>query len=96
MKRKSIVITFSVAGILSLSMGFTNVFAKGQTDVSVGDKYKVVTVEEQNMREKKTIEGKNVKTVITVEEQNMVENSSALSGIVPQENGTGFYFVKIK
>ncbi|MDP1421782.1 hypothetical protein Q8G35_26360 [Peribacillus simplex] len=41
-------------------------------------------------------EGKDVTTVITAEEQNMVENSSARQGFVPQENGTGFYFVKEK
>ncbi|MEH7748625.1 hypothetical protein V7659_26960 [Neobacillus drentensis] len=31
---------------------------------------------------------------IYVEEQNMVENSSAQQGFVPQENGTGFFFIK--
>lgn len=33
---------------------------------------------------------------ITAEEQNMVENSSDLSGFVPQENGLGFFFEKVK
>ncbi|MGG3890705.1 hypothetical protein [Metabacillus fastidiosus] len=33
---------------------------------------------------------------ISAEEQNMVENSSALSGFIPQKNGTGFFFEKTK
>lgn len=33
---------------------------------------------------------------ITAEEQNMVENSLDLSGFVPQENGLGFFFEKVK
>ena len=48
------------------------------------------------MCENKAIEGKDIKTVITAEEQNRVENSSALSGFVPQENGQGFYFIEEK
>lgn len=38
----------------------------------------------------------DVITTITVEEQKMVEKSSAQQGFVPQENGTGFYYVKEK
>lgn len=38
----------------------------------------------------------NLLTVVTIEEQNMVEKSSALSGFVPQENGPGFFFEKVK
>ncbi|GAA0413647.1 MULTISPECIES: hypothetical protein [Virgibacillus] len=90
MKRKSGLI-FGFIGVLVLSTGFTDVLAKGQVDVSDGDKIKVVTVEEQEARE-----GKDIKTVITAEEQNSVENSSALSGFVPQKNGEGFYFIKEK
>lgn len=79
-----------------LSIGFTDVLAKEQADVSNGNKIRVVTVEEQEVRESKATEGKDLKTVITVEEQNRVENSSVLSGFVPQENGQGFYFIKEK
>ncbi|MEH7514222.1 hypothetical protein V7146_16030 [Gottfriedia acidiceleris] len=35
-------------------------------------------------------------TNLAVEEQNKVENSPAQQGFIPQENGTGFYFVKEK
>ncbi|RDW19661.1 hypothetical protein [Oceanobacillus chungangensis] len=93
MKRK-LGLVFGLIGVLALSIGFTDVIAKEQTDVSNGDKIRVVTVEEQEVRENEDIEGKDLKTVITVEEQNRVENSSALSGFVPQENGHGFYFIK--
>lgn len=93
MKRKSgLVLGF--IGVLALSIGFTDVLAKGQPDVSYGDKVRVVTVEEQEVRENKAIEGKDLITVITAEEQNRVENSSAFSRFVPQENGQGFYFIK--
>lgn len=95
MKRKSGLV-FGFIGVLALSIGFTDVLAKGQADVSNGDKIRVVTVEEQAVRENKDIEGKDLKIVITAEEQNRVENSSALSGFVPQENGQGFYFIKEK
>ncbi|UOQ50361.1 hypothetical protein MUN88_10040 [Gracilibacillus caseinilyticus] len=95
MKRKSGLV-FGFIGVLALSIGLTDVLAKGQADVSDGNKVRVVTVEEQAVRENKTIEGKDLKTVITAEEQNRVENSSALSGFVPQENGQGFYFIKEK
>lgn len=90
------VFTVGVVGVLALSLGFSDVLAKEQVDVNDGDKIRVVTVEEQEARENKVIEGKDLKTVITAEEQNRVENSSALSGFVPQENGQGFYFVKEK
>lgn len=36
----------------------------------------------------------DITTVITKEEQKMVENMSVKEGFVPQENGTGFYFIK--
>lgn len=67
---------------------------KGQADVSNGDKYKIVTVEEQHVLENKAIEGKDLITVITAEEQNRVENSLTVSGFVSQENGHGFNFIK--
>lgn len=93
MKRKSgLVLGF--AGVLAISIGLTDVLAKGQVDVSDGDKYKVVTVEEQEVRENKDIEDSDITTVITAEEQKKVENSSALERFVPQEKGTGFYFKK--
>ena len=86
---------FGFIGVLALLIGFTDVLAKGQ-DVSNGDKVKVVTVEEQEAHESKAIDDKNIKTFVTAEEQNRVENSSALSGFVPQQNGPGFFFEKVK
>ncbi|MEW9674443.1 hypothetical protein [Ammoniphilus sp. 3BR4] len=93
MKRKSAVI-IGLVGVLALSIGFmtnfenTEVLAKED-----GDQYRVVTVEEQNMREKNE---KDRTTVITAEEQSMVESSTDLEGFVPQEDGTGFFFKKEK
>ena len=96
MKRKSGLV-FGFIGVLALSIGFTDVLAKGQADVSNGDKIRVVTVEEQEVCENKAIEGKDIKTVITSRGTKLEdENSSALSGFVPQENGQGFYFIKEK
>ena len=95
MKRKSGLV-FGFIGVLALSIGFTNVLAKEQADLSGEDKIRVVTVEEQELYENKAVEGKDIETVITAGEQNRVENSSALSGFVPQENGQGFYFIKEK
>ncbi|WP_242274076.1 hypothetical protein [Bacillus cereus group sp. BfR-BA-01310] len=94
MKRK-LVLSIAFSSVLALSFGFvkdvqsTKVFA--QTD---GDQYKLVTKEEQDQRERKVVEEKDVITVITAEEQNMVENSSTQEGFVPQINGPGFYFEK--
>ena len=95
MKRKSSLV-FGFIGVLALSIGFTNVLAKEQIDLSGEDRIRVITVEEQKLYENKSVEGKDLETVITAEEQNRVENSSALSGFVPQENGQGFYFIKEK
>ena len=95
MKRKSGLV-FGFIGIFALSIGFTNVFAKEQIDLSGEGRIRVVTVEEQEFYENKAVEGKDIKTVITAEEQNRVENSSAISGFVPQEKGQGFYFIKEK
>ncbi|MFB7142366.1 hypothetical protein ACFCYN_22370 [Gottfriedia sp. NPDC056225] len=50
--------------------------------------------EEQNRRGGNVAKGHDVLIVVTAEEQYMVENSSAYQGFVPQENGTGFYFIK--
>ncbi|MYL44287.1 hypothetical protein GLV94_01380 [Virgibacillus halodenitrificans] len=95
MKRK-VGLVFGFMGIFALSIGFTNVLAKGQIDEGNGDKVKVVTVEEQEAYENQSIDGKDVKTVITLEEQNTGESSPNLSGFIPQQNGTGFYFEKAK
>ncbi|MFB7142178.1 hypothetical protein ACFCYN_21365 [Gottfriedia sp. NPDC056225] len=53
-----------------------------------------MTSEEQNRSEGNVAKGQDVLTVVSAEEQYMVENSSAYQGFVPQENGTGLYFVK--
>ncbi|WP_223587630.1 hypothetical protein [Neobacillus bataviensis] len=111
MKRKSVFI-FVVVGVLILCIGFmkdlgsTEVLAKeqpisesvflGQADIEEGDQYRIVTREEQDIRENSPNENGNQYTVITVTEQNRVENSKALSGFVPQENGHGLFFKKDK
>ena len=51
-------------------------------------------VEKQNYSE--GFGGGDSITTVSVNEQKMVENSPAQQGFVPQENGTGFYFVKEK
>lgn len=105
-----LVLIIGVAGALALSFGFANdlqstkIFGQTeqlkvkdeQTATYNGDQYRVISVEEQNRREGKVARGKNVTTTILVEEQNVVENSLAQQGFVPQENGTGFFFTKIK
>lgn len=109
MKRKSVLI-LGFVGVLALSIGFmkdlqgTKVFAQneqprvedGQTDTNSRDQYKVITREEQEIRESMLAEGKEVSTVITAKEQEIVENMSAQQGFIPQANGTGFYFEKEK
>ncbi|MGE8081905.1 hypothetical protein [Peribacillus loiseleuriae] len=110
MKRKSLFI-FGVIGVLALSIGFmkdlesTELLAKeqpisesviGQADINNGDQIRVITAEEQEMRENNPIEDGDQILVITAEEQNMVENSTDLSGFVSQENGPGFFFEKVK
>ncbi|RFA31975.1 hypothetical protein CAI16_19370 [Virgibacillus dokdonensis] len=92
--RRKLDLVFGLIGALVLSIVFTNVLAKEQTDVSGEDKTRVVTVEGQDLRENKSMEGKDLETVITAEEQRSVENSSALSRYVSQENGLEFYFIK--
>lgn len=81
-----------IIGVLALSFGFTNVFAKERYIVSDSDVIKVLSAEEQNTFEDGTIDNKNITTVITAEKQNKVENSSAESGIFPLENEAGFFF----
>jgi hypothetical protein len=108
--RGKLVLTISFAGALVLSIGFTKdlqstkVFAQTeqskvkneQTATNNGDQNRIISVEEQNRREGNVAGEKNVTTNISVEEQNMVESSSAQQGFVPQENGTGFFFTKVK
>lgn len=110
MMKGKIVLTTVFAGALALSIGFekdlesTKVLAQtelskvkmGQTATTNGDQYRVISVEEQNRREGSVAEGKSLNTNISVEEQNMVEKSSAKQGFVSQENGTGFFYTKVK
>lgn len=91
MKKKSLLI-LGFVGVISLSIGFMKDLAFAQTNE--GDVVRVVTVEEQEIRENPT-DGDQT-TVITAEEQNAVENSTVQSGFVKQENGTGFLFEKVK
>ena len=60
MKRKSGLV-FGFIGVLALSIGFTNVLAKEQIDLSGEDRIRVVTVEEQELYENKAVEGKKLK-----------------------------------
>nr|WP_181715680.1 hypothetical protein [Carnobacterium sp.]QJS06070.1 hypothetical protein [Carnobacterium sp.] len=66
-----------------LIFGITGVLA-----LSIG--FKDVLAKEPSFSQKDEV------TVITVDEQNNVEKSAKLSGFVPQENGTGFFFAKVK
>ncbi|MDO7484910.1 hypothetical protein Q5O89_01070 [Peribacillus frigoritolerans] len=95
-----LVLTLGFAGVFAVSIGFAKDLQKTEASAEVSSKqtdtYKLVTREDQDRREGMVAEGKDVTTVKTAEEQNMVENSSAQQGFVPQENGTGFYFEKIK
>ncbi|MFF2875104.1 hypothetical protein ACFVR2_02155 [Gottfriedia sp. NPDC057991] len=69
-------------------------FLKPVSNEISGSSKSVNIVEKQNYFE--GFGGGDIITNISVEEQNMVENSSAQQGYIPQENGTGFYFVKEK
>ncbi|MGE7879730.1 hypothetical protein [Peribacillus muralis] len=95
-----VVVTLGVTGALALSIGLskdlqtTEVLAV--TSSKQTDTYKHVTREEQDRREGKLAEGKDVYTVITAEEQDMVEDGLAQQGFVPQENGSGIFFKKEK
>ncbi|MGG0175189.1 hypothetical protein [Gottfriedia acidiceleris] len=102
--KKKLVLSIGFAGALALSIGFAKDFQNTKVYAQTnGDKYRIVSVEEQNRREAMLAEGKTEQvtdgdkyTFISAEEQNMLENSSAQQGFVPQENGTGFYFVRVK
>jgi hypothetical protein len=107
LKRKlALIICFT--GVLALSTDFVKdktltVFAQNkevnarQTVVNKSVT-KTVSFEEQELSEKMLYDGKDgdVKTTVTAKEQNLVENSSVKEGFVPQENGTGFFFIKVK
>ncbi len=105
-KLSTFALTLCFTGVLTLSIGFINNKDLNKTEASPllespilvedGEQYRVVTREEQNMRENNPIEEGDQLLVITADEQNIVENSSVLSGFVPQENGPGFFFVKVK
>ncbi|UPM56097.1 hypothetical protein [Gottfriedia acidiceleris] len=103
MKRK-LVLSIGFVSVLALSIVFAKDFPNAKVYAQTnGDQYRFVSVEEQNWSEAMLAEGKTEQvtngdkyTFISAEEQNMVENSSAQQGFVPQENGTGFYFVRVK
>lgn len=104
-KLSKFVLSLCLTGALTLSIGLINnkdlnntgAFAlTEQSKVEDGDRYRVVTVEEQEILENNLGVDEDQTLVITAEEQNMVENSTALSGFVSQENGPGFFFEKVK
>ena len=81
MKRK-LVFTFGLTGVLALIMGFG--IDLPSTKVSAAEQTVVASKQTE------------ITTVITKEEQNKVENMSVKEGLVPQENRTGFLFIKEK
>jgi hypothetical protein len=89
MKRKSLLIV-SVIGVLALSNGFI----KGLESTELLAKEQPIL--ENGFIGQADIDNGDQTLVITAEEQNMVENSTALSGFVSQENGPGFFFEKVK
>ncbi|MGG4155853.1 hypothetical protein [Bacillus muralis] len=95
-----VVVTLGVTGALALSIGLSKDLQTTEisavTSSKQTDTYKHVTREEQDRREGKLAEGKDVYTVITADEQDMVEDGIAHQGFVPQEKGTGFFFKKEK
>ncbi|WP_088071871.1 hypothetical protein [Gottfriedia luciferensis] len=93
--KKRLVVSISFVSVIALSLGFAKDYKNNKVYAQTnGDQSKLITIEEQNRRESKVVEGTDVKTHITADEQNMVENSSAKQGFVQQENGTGFFFEK--
>ncbi|SFC94637.1 hypothetical protein [Bacillus sp. UNCCL81] len=83
-----LILTFIVIVILLIF------FLKPASNEISGSSKSVQIVEEENYSE--GFGGGDIITTVAVEGQNMVENSSAQQGFVPQENRTGFYFVKEK
>jgi hypothetical protein len=110
MKKSVLILGF--VGVIALSIGFMKNLQSSEVfaETNEGDVSRVVTVEEQEIRENNSInvttEEQEMRennpivgdftTVITVEEQNTVENSTDQSGFVEQEIGTGFFFEKVK
>ncbi|PWW26839.1 hypothetical protein DFO73_1092 [Cytobacillus oceanisediminis] len=68
-----LVLTLGFTGVLVLSIGFAKDFQKTEVSAEVSSKqtdtYKLVTREEQDLREGKLAEGEDVTTVITVEDK---------------------------
>ena len=81
MKRK-LVLALGLTGVLALTFGF----AKDLQSIKVSAAEQTVVASKQT----------EITTVITKEEQNKVENMSVKEGLVPQENRTGFLFIKEK
>lgn len=80
--KKKVIFTIGLTGVLAFTIGF--VANLQNTQVSIEEKT-VVASKQTNMT-----------TVITKEEQYMVEKTFVKEGFVPQENGTGFFFIKEK
>lgn len=80
--KKKVIFAIGLTGVLAFTIGF--VANLQNTQVSIEEKT-VVASKQTNMT-----------TVITKEEQYMVEKTFVKEGFVPQENGTGFFFIKEK
>lgn len=78
-----------------LSLGFVWVFALSFVFMKASQFSEVVTQIGLATVQDAQYE-KEIITTISVEEQNMVENGPYQQGFVSQENGTGFYFLKVK
>jgi hypothetical protein len=89
MKRKSLFI-FGIIGVLTLSIGFMKDFKS--TEILAKEQ----PISENLFKGQADIDNGDQIRVVTVEEQNMVENSTDLSGFVSQENGSGFFFEKVR
>jgi hypothetical protein len=75
---------------LTLSLGFMN-----NKDLNKNEAL-APTVSTPRAASTPFIDKGNVTTDITVEEQKKVETMPILEGIVPQKNGTGFFFKKVQ
>ncbi|MGG1215252.1 hypothetical protein ABHM93_02425 [Micromonospora provocatoris] len=80
--KKKVIFAIGLTGVLAFTIGF--VANLQNTQVSIEEKT-IVASKQTNMT-----------TVITKEEQYMVEKTFVKEGFVPQENGTGFFFIKEK
>jgi hypothetical protein len=81
--KKKLIFTIGLTGVLAFTIGFV---AKDLQNTQLSAEEQTVVVPKQT----------DITTVITIEEQNIVEKSSVTEGFVPQEHGTGFFFVKEK